>query len=280
LIFTLAFAIFVAEAELDIIVPSFPEIQAIFGLTTFQTELILSVNLIAHCIMAIFAGMIGDKFGKKPAIIGGIIAFLLGSFVTIITNNYYILLLGRILQGGGAAFPMVLSFIVAIKSVSPAKRVKVGGILAGIATISVAIAPTIGSYITYYFGYKGNMIFIAGLGIVSLILCSNFIKHDGEVNSKASLSVGSYIVVFKSKLTMLYIFALGFELAAYYTFIALAPIYYINSLGVSLKHFGLYQAVITLSFGLSSFFSSDIIKVIGKRIALIVSLLLLSSSSI
>lgn len=266
LIFTLAFAIFVAEAELDIIVPSFPEIQAIFGLSAFQTELVLSLNLISHCVMAAFAGTIGDKYGKKKAIIIGILVFLTGSFLASLAPNYYLLLAGRILQGGGASFPMVLSFVVALQSVPKAKQLKVMGILSGIGSVAVAIAPTIGSYITFYFGYKGNLIFITILGIFSLLMCMKFLQNDEHVDKKKSISIKEYAVVFKSKIAVLYIFTLGFILAAYYTFIGLAPLYYVNVLGVSLKHFGLYQGLITLVFGALSFLSGSIVKVLGKKL--------------
>lgn len=265
LIFTLAFAIFVAEAELDIIVPSFPEIQATFGLSVFETELVLTLNLLSHCIMALFAGTIGDKYGKKKSIIIGTLVFLLGSVVAIFAPTYLFLLVGRILQGGGAAFPMVLGFIVAFKNTPKESHLKVMGILSGIATVSVSIAPTIGSYITFYFGYTGNLIFIAILGVFSLLACMKYIPLDTEKDNNKKISLMEYKVVFTNKTAMLYIFTLGFVLSCYYTFIGLAPIYYMNDLGVSLKQFGLYQGFVTIVFGALSFFSGNIVNLLGKR---------------
>jgi DHA1 family bicyclomycin/chloramphenicol resistance-like MFS transporter len=68
-IIAIAFAILVASSEIDLIVPSFPEIQHVFGLSPFAVELTLSLNLLAHCIAGLFAGNLGDKFGRRHIIL-------------------------------------------------------------------------------------------------------------------------------------------------------------------------------------------------------------------
>ena len=66
--FTLIFSSFVASAEIDICVPAFPEIQDFFSLTEFQTEGLLSANVLANCVALIFVGAFSDKYGKKKVI--------------------------------------------------------------------------------------------------------------------------------------------------------------------------------------------------------------------
>ncbi len=62
-------------AEIDLFVPSFPEIQTIFNISTFEVELLLGVNFIGHCITSLIVGNLGDRFGRKAIIIIGLIIF-------------------------------------------------------------------------------------------------------------------------------------------------------------------------------------------------------------
>jgi DHA1 family bicyclomycin/chloramphenicol resistance-like MFS transporter len=90
-----------AGAEIDIFVPSFPELQRVFGLSPFMVELTLFVNLIAHCLTSLLVGNLGDRYGHKPLIILGLIIFIAGSILCSFTNIYWVLLFGRFLQGVG-----------------------------------------------------------------------------------------------------------------------------------------------------------------------------------
>jgi DHA1 family bicyclomycin/chloramphenicol resistance-like MFS transporter len=73
---TVIFSIFVAGAEVDIAIPSFPEIRAFFDISPFMVELVLGVNLLAHCIAALFCGGFGDKYVKKSDIKNAFIIFV------------------------------------------------------------------------------------------------------------------------------------------------------------------------------------------------------------
>lgn len=55
-----------AGAEVDLFVPSFPDLQKAFNLSPFMVELLLGVNLTAHCITSLIVGNLGDKYGRRP----------------------------------------------------------------------------------------------------------------------------------------------------------------------------------------------------------------------
>ena len=80
-------------AEIDLFVPSFPEIQDTFNLSTFMTELLLGVNLTSYCITSLIVGNLGDRYGRRPIIILGLLIFNLGSLfvhLQIIMKLYYL----------------------------------------------------------------------------------------------------------------------------------------------------------------------------------------------
>ena len=269
---TVVFSMFVAGAEIDIAIPSFPEMRAFFGISPFMVELVLGINLLAHCIAALFCGNLGDKYGKKRVINYGFATFIAGSLLCALAPNFTILLLGRVLQGVGVAPAMVLSFIIAIEGQPKEKQEKIMGIFNGVTTLSICIAPVLGSYINLYFGWRGNFWLLFALGIAVLILFILFIPNDKKHEKSVRINIKEYFVLLKNKLVLLYVTVLCLMIASYYTFVGLAPIVYMEALGVSLKYFGFYQGALTLTFGIFSILSGGVIKLLGKKNSLIASI--------
>jgi DHA1 family bicyclomycin/chloramphenicol resistance-like MFS transporter len=280
ILFTIIFLIFVSAAEIDICVPSFPQISDQFNLTPFATELLLGINLFFHCLASIFAGTIGDKYGKKNTITAGLAIFIIGSYLCFIATNYHLLLMARAIQGIGIAMPMVLGLVVAMDYYPKNQHQKIMAILNGFCTIGVCMAPIIGSYITLYFGWRFVFLLLAIFGILSLIIFSLAIKSDEHNNKNIQISIAEYLPIFKSKIILIYLIILCSEIGGYYTFVAMAPLIYVKSFGLSLSYFGFYQATLALTFGLFSIFSSRIINIIGKKKAFFSSMCLIIISNL
>lgn len=272
---TVIFSVFVAGAEIDIAIPSFPEIRAFFDISPFMVEFVLGANLIAHCIAALFCGNLGDRYGKKRVISYGFFFFIIGSFICATAINFPMLLFGRIVQGIGVAPAMVLSFIIAIERHSQNEQEKIMGIFNGVTTLSICIAPSLGSYVNLYFGWRGNFWILFILGIFALISFAIFIPNDKKNDKKVRINISEYFKLLKNKLVFLYVIVLCLTIGAYYTFVGIAPILFIESLGVSLKHFGLYLGSMTLTFGIFSIISGKVIKMLGKKLSVIGSILMI-----
>ena len=109
---TVIFMDVLAGMEFDLFVPSFPQLQSHFGLSPFWVEALLSVNFIGYCLSLFFVGGLADRYGRKPIILLGLIVFILGSILCLYAPSYYLLILGRFLQGVGIAAPAILSFLI------------------------------------------------------------------------------------------------------------------------------------------------------------------------
>jgi len=243
-----------AGAEVDLFVPSFPDIQDTFNLSPFMTELLLGVNLTAYCIASLIVGNLGDRYGRKPIIILGLLIFNLGSLFCVFSNNYESILFGRFLQGAGISAVAVLVYVVLADIYSVQEQQKLMGILNGTITLSMAFAPVLGSYVNLFWGWRGNFILLFIFGLISLGLGIVLIPK-GQPNQKVTISLKEYIPVFKSPKAIYYILTMIFLAQGYWIFIGIAPILYMQDLGVSLEHFGLYQGSMAALFSIMSFTS-------------------------
>lgn len=275
-IFAIAFAILVAASEIDLIVPSFPELQNAFGLSPFAVELTLSLNLLAHCIAGLFAGNLGDKFGRRQVILYGFTLFVFGSLLGAFAPNFELVLFARVLQGIGVAPGIVLGYVVAMERYPPSEQGRIMGLLNGVLAMTLSAAPVLGSYISLYFGYQGNFGFMAISGMLGLIALTLFIPNDKQNNKEVGLHLNEYFPVLKNRTTMLYIIWISLIPGAYYTFVGIASLLFVKGFGLSLSQFGIYMGVVTFTFGIFSIFSGKIMKLMGRKNAFNVSLLFLA----
>ena len=262
--FTVLILAILSGAEIDLFTPSFPELQTIFNLSPFTVELLLSVNLIAHCVSSLMVGNLGDRYGRKNIIIAGLIIFIIGSLFCVFATYYWCLLLGRILQGLGIAGPAVLNFLVIIDNYPSTEQPHKIGLLNGFATLAIAFAPVVGSYVCLFFKWQGNFVILLLLGIICLILTILFLPPS-EINHTIKLSIKEYKPIFNSKIAIYFIITICFITQSYWIFIGISPILYMESFNVSLKNFGFYQGSLCLFFSVVSLSSSYLIKRFGTK---------------
>ncbi|MCE2993360.1 MAG: multidrug effflux MFS transporter [Alphaproteobacteria bacterium] len=261
---TIIITCILAGAEVDLFIPSFPELQKEFGLTPFLVELTLSVNMIAYCVGSLIAGNMGDKYGRKKVILLGMFIFLIGSLLCIFASSFYIMLIGRVLQGLGVSAPAVLSFVIIADEYPIEKQQELMGVLNGVIALAMSLAPIIGSYVNLYFGWHGNFVVLFLLCAVGMVMCQVYIKETAP-RQEVSLSVKSYFPILRSTKANLYIASICLFVMPYWVFIALAPILYITDIGVPLHEFGFYQGALAGTFGIVSLLSGRFIKIIGNR---------------
>ena len=257
--FTLIFSSFVASAEIDICIPAFPEMQDFFNLTPFQTEGLLSINILVNCIALIFVGALSNKYGKKKVIELGFYVFLLGTIGCIFANSYRTILIARAIQGAGVAAPMSLMMLFVFDKCKPEKQQQSVNFLAGASTLGVSIAPLLGSYMTIYMGWRGSFFALIILGV--LAMCLNYFNLDNDKTEKLDKAdspkgfFSGYSDVLGGKSSMIAILATTISIGLYYSFVGMAPLILINSMGVKIEDFGFYQGILVLSFGVFSILS-------------------------
>ncbi len=276
-IFTIFALSVLTVMELESFTPGIVEMQKSFELSTFEAQLSISLNFISYCICSIWCGLLADKYNKKLILCIGLFLFTIGSIMCSFALNYYVLLIGRILQGAGCASPAVLSYVFLSDKYSMEKQTVIIGYLHGAIAVTSSLSPVIGSYLTLYCGWRSNFILLFVLGFVCLVFSLFFIKDTTTTDYKGeNATIRTYINLLTSKSTAPFIIAICCFIAPYIVFIGISPILYIGDLGVSQKHFGYHPLMLAAGFGLSSFFSGILLKKFGQKQCVYAGLFLLS----
>lgn len=89
--------------DLSIAVTALPLIQKDLGFSTASLSWIQNAYTLAFGGLLLLGSRIGDLFGRRRMYIWGLLFFMLASIVVVIAPNAEIMILGRVLQGLGAA---------------------------------------------------------------------------------------------------------------------------------------------------------------------------------
>lgn len=120
-------------------------------------------------------GLLSDKFNKKLIVLIGLLMLAVGLIITGITNNEYMFIFARGLQGAGAITAATFSWLsmgVSEKKVSNA--INIAGLALGLA---VAIGMTGGTILGNFLSYKELTFLDAACVIVAFLLVLIFLKE-------------------------------------------------------------------------------------------------------
>jgi DHA1 family bicyclomycin/chloramphenicol resistance-like MFS transporter len=263
LFIAVAFVFFLAGMEIDIFIPSYPELQHQFALSPAKVQLCLSLNFVTYCIGSLYAGALGDRYGLRKVILYGLAIFVVGSVACCFATGFIDILIGRILQGLGMAAPASLGYVVIAEQYSPEKQASMLGTLNGFITVAMAFAPVIGSYVTIYGGWRGNFAVLLALALVSLSLCFFLLPYDSRKKENIPVNLKTYLPLLQSKTFRVHLIFICAYICSYWTFIGMGSILYIEGFGVPLSSFGYYQGAIAASFAVISFLSPALLTKFG-----------------
>lgn len=99
-----AFLMALVALSIDMMLPALPLMSADLGLEDQNDiQLVISVLFLGMTLAQFFYGPIADRIGRKPTVAIGILIFFTGSVICTVTDDFTVMLLGRLVQGIGVA---------------------------------------------------------------------------------------------------------------------------------------------------------------------------------
>lgn len=108
---------------------------------------LLSAYVLVWAALVIPAGRLADLYGQRRSLVTGLLIFLFGSVVTGMGHSIEILIVGRILQGIGAAIFTAPAWASIFTLAPPEKQGFVMGIILSFAGLGLAMGPTLSGLI-------------------------------------------------------------------------------------------------------------------------------------
>jgi DHA1 family bicyclomycin/chloramphenicol resistance-like MFS transporter len=165
----LLLALIAVNVELDIFLPSLPQMRQYFGVEESAIEWVLTINFLGLAVSGLFCGWLSDFFGRKKIIVAGLTLFAVGSFGCILAESFSLFLASRLLQGIGCGAPATVSFAAICDLYPNPKATQIISAFNGIITSATVGAPLLGVLLGGLWGWKANFFFIAILSVLSYL---------------------------------------------------------------------------------------------------------------
>ena len=155
----------VVETSMNI---AFPALMKEFSVGTGTVQWITTGYLLVLAVVIPSSSFLKTRFKTKPLFLFAIITFMIGTLLGILAPSFWVLLLGRLIQGIGTGIALPLMFNIVLEQ-APFEKM---GFMMGVATMVPAMAPAVGpSYggmIISNFGWR--MIFITLFPLLAVAL--------------------------------------------------------------------------------------------------------------
>src|ERR1700733_5744015 len=91
----LIFSAVSAAMEIELSLPSFPDIARAFSVSEDVIEGTISLNFLGFFVSALFYGPLSDRFGRRPILLLGTVLFLIGSLCCALAPSIEMILISR-----------------------------------------------------------------------------------------------------------------------------------------------------------------------------------------
>ena len=153
----------------------------------------------------LLGGRAGDILGRKRLFLVGLVIFTVASLLNGLADSPGVLIVGRGLQGLGAAFvaPAALSILTTTFAEGP-QRTKAMGVWAGIATGGAAIGLLLGGILTEYFSWPWIFFVNIPVGIAAFLLSLRYVPESRAAPEHRIFDVPGAVTVTAGLIALVY----------------------------------------------------------------------------
>ncbi len=150
-----AIGAFVTSLDLSIVNVAFPAISRSFAATsTAGLAWVLTGYSIVFGSLLVVGGRVADRSGRRRTFFVGLAVFGFGSALCGLAPSVLLLVLGRLLQGAGAAFTLPASLGLLLAAFPSERRSQMVALWSGIGALAVATGPSLGALLITAFGWR------------------------------------------------------------------------------------------------------------------------------
>src|SRR3954467_4032011 len=173
-----------------------PALQADLHATITDVQWVIEAYALLLGALILVGGSMGDQFGRKRVFLFGVVFFTAASMLCGIAASSRVLIVGRALQGVGAAFLVPGSLAIISATFNDAERGKAIGTWSGFSAVTTAVGPVIGGWLIQHVSWRAAFFINLPLAIVVLLLSLKFMDESRDPSRGRSIDwIGAGLAV-------------------------------------------------------------------------------------
>jgi DHA1 family bicyclomycin/chloramphenicol resistance-like MFS transporter len=265
----MAVMISITALSIDMMLPALPEIGRDLRVGhANDVQLIVTVLLFGMGIGQLLFGPLADSFGRKPVIISGFVIFIIGCLLSVFSNRFEVMIVGRMIQGIGTGGPRTAIIALVRDQYGGRAMARIMSVVMAIFIVVPAVAPAVGQAVLLTMGWRAIFGVLMIQGLVALtwfaIRQPETLSRDDRIPFSGSRILDAALGVCKNRLSMGYTLASGFIAGVLMSYLSSAQQIFQEVYGLG-REFPIYMAALALFVGGASFVNSRIVMRFGMR---------------
>ncbi|MGO9343946.1 MAG: MFS transporter [Acidimicrobiales bacterium] len=168
ILLVLCLSLLVVVIDSTVLNTALPTLARKLSAGTSALQWITDAYTLCFAALLIPAGAVGDRFGRRRALVSGLVVYALGSLAAAFASSADVLIADRVLMGLGAAFVMPSTLSI-LNSVFPrSERPQAIAAWSAVAGVGVVLGPTLGGALLTHFSW--GSVFLINIPLVALAL--------------------------------------------------------------------------------------------------------------
>ena len=253
----------------DLYLPALPAMTTSFGAPTSQAQLTLSALLLAFGCSQLVWGPLSDRFGRRPILLWGLVAYTLASIGSMLAPSMALLIVWRAVQGAamGAAVMAARAIVRDLYLPADGARIMSKG-LSGLGVLAALSAP-LGALLAELFGWRAALLAVAIFGGCALAMIALRFKETLRQKNPHALRpatlVRTWVQIVRNPTFIAFSALSATSYAGLFTFLAASSFVFIKVLGLSRTQYGLVMFFMCFSYLLGTFACRRLLVRFGLR---------------
>ncbi len=266
----LAFMVSIVAMATDIMLPALALIgEDLRVADPNDTQLIVSSLFVGFAIGQLIVGPLSDTYGRRPVILFGYLFFVVGCILSIVASDLTAMLIGRFLQGVGAAAPRVVGTSLVRDGYAGREMARIMSVIMAVFILVPAIAPSIGQGLIFVLPWEFTFVALLAMAVAAFLWFGTRQPETLAPENRRPFSVSSLIVGCREILSMRtvlgYTLAMGCVFGAFLSYLSASRQVFQDALNAG-EMFAIYFGVAALAIGAASLLNSVLVMRLGMRL--------------
>jgi DHA1 family bicyclomycin/chloramphenicol resistance-like MFS transporter len=231
-------------------------------------QLVLAAFFAGLSVGQFIYGPISDSTGRKPPMYAGIGCFILGALICAFSASFTMILLGRALQGFGAAGPRIVGTAMIRDLYAGSRMARIMSFVMAVLILVPVIAPSIGQLILLFADWRAIFYALAIVGMLDFIWLARRRPETLAPASRMPLALGRILrsawQAITHRITLGYSLATGFVFGAVISYLGSAQQIFQEQYATG-KMFSVYFGMLAAGIGVASVMNGRLVVRFGMR---------------
>ena len=266
----LAFMVSIVAMATDIMLPALALIgEDLRVANPNDTQLVVSSLFVGFAIGQLIVGPLSDTYGRRPLILFGYVIFSVGCILSIVATDLTVMLIGRFLQGIGAAAPRVVGTSLVRDGYAGREMARIMSIIMAVFILVPAIAPSIGQGLIFVLPWEFTFVVLLAMAIVAASWFGTRQPETLAVENRRPLSVSNLLAgcveILSMRTVLGYTIAMGCVFGAFLSYLSASRQVFQEALNAG-EMFAIYFGLASLAIGAASVLNSLLVMRLGMRL--------------